>query len=101
MIGGPPSSTLFPYTTLSRSLFVDRIAAPAARGVEVECGVVIVVRPVGMVLAVDPAGENGRPALARESRTPILTGGIYGENRSEEHTSEIPSLAYLVCPLLL
>ena len=47
-------------------LLVDRISAPVARGIEVEGGVEIVVRPVGVILAVDPAGEDRRPALARE-----------------------------------
>src|SRR6266545_6319687 len=62
MIRRPPRSTLFPYTTLFRSL------ARRAHQLEAE-GVVEQHRQVG--------------------------------ERSEEHTSELQSLAYLVCRLLL
>src|SRR3989441_4291451 len=69
MIRRPPRSTLFPYTTLFRSLATYRIseAAHAARTLQELFG-----------------------AIHR----------IVGE-RSEEHTSELQSLAYLVCRLLL
>src|SRR2546425_4206519 len=72
MIRRPPRSTLFPYTTLFRS------AELAAR--------VAFVNDVGL----------GYLTLDRLTRT--LSGG---EARSEEHTSELQSLAYLVCRLLL
>src|SRR5205823_8215887 len=63
MIRRPPRSTLFPYTTLFRSL--------AAAG--------------GSVLVAGGAPlRYGKPGF-----------------RSEEHTSELQSLAYLVCRLLL
>src|SRR2546423_4830155 len=77
MIRRPPRSTLFPYTTLFRSgLVVSDIEAAredlVARGVEVS-GVF---------------HGNGDP-------------GPDPDRRSEEHTSELQSLAYLVCRLLL
>src|SRR2546423_9048438 len=77
MIRRPPRSTLFPYTTLFRS--VDALPLTTelvGRFQQVAVGVVVVVR--------DGPGGVGR-----------------GENRSEEHTSELQSLAYLVCRLLL
>src|SRR2546423_15490434 len=64
MIRRPPRSTLFPYTTLFRSL------------------------PAGPEQAGERLGE--RCELLREN-----------PRRSEEHTSELQSLAYLVCRLLL
>src|SRR2546425_8897516 len=80
MIRRPPRSTLFPYTTLFRS----RPGAGAAhRGGGVERAVQAA--PVRGVHAVPP-----RPAAERRER-----------ERSEEHTSELQSLAYLVCRLLL
>src|SRR2546425_7735567 len=77
MIRRPPRSTLFPYTTLFRSLHRRGIAAGPAR-------------------ARGPAAARGRPAHhpRRDERAQLRP-------RSEEHTSELQSLAYLVCRLLL
>src|SRR5687767_15196648 len=76
MIRRPPRSTLFPYTTLFRSS-VD-LAMPLARFFfrQADGG------DVGI-------GEHG-------GRHIVVVDG-----RSEEHTSELQSLAYLVCRLLL
>src|SRR2546425_9483326 len=77
MIRRPPRSTLFPYTTLFRS----RRSTPAQ------------VQPIGRD-DLDSASrrcDQGRPA--RHPGEPL--------RRSEEHTSELQSLAYLVCRLLL
>src|SRR5229473_4174734 len=73
MIRRPPRSTLFPYTTLFRSP-ADRGRGPAHRGH-------LVRPPQGGAAAARRRGGHGR--------------------RSEEHTSELQSLAYLVCRLLL
>src|SRR2546425_13353496 len=70
MIRRPPRSTLFPYTTLFRSLLAVRLRDRELLHEEV-------------------AGRVEHLALAE------------GELRSEEHTSELQSLAYLVCRLLL
>src|SRR2546425_9394278 len=84
MIRRPPRSTLFPYTTLFRS-----------------------VGALGVGPRDDHPGDL-RPDLdpARRLRLPhVLVLGRYGlgghSDRSEEHTSELQSLAYLVCRLLL
>src|SRR2546426_3937300 len=76
MIRRPPRSTLFPYTTLFRSLRGPR----AGRG-----------RP----RLADRAGRQARDARGRI----LPAGGRAG--RSEEHTSELQSPCNLVCRLLL
>src|SRR2546430_7184623 len=73
MIRRPPRSTLFPYTTLFRSLPRHR---PGVRIPRVELS--------------SPGGGRGLVARGR-------AGGI----RSEEHTSELQSQSNLVCRLLL
>src|SRR5205823_12631892 len=97
----PPRSTLFPYTTLFRS---DRRGQrQAARG----------------VLRARRIFRGGGPAVRRHEHRPSLQRDGEGERRwriraarrdparhlaelrSEEHTSELQSLAYLVCRLLL
>src|SRR5690242_21426573 len=75
MIRRPPRSTLFPYTTLFRSLKL-KIGYPS-RAEERQ------------ILEV----------MARTSGTP--TTGAVVEPRSEEHTSELQSHVNLVCRLLL
>src|SRR2546425_9639133 len=83
MIRRPPRSTLFPYTTLFRSHHASRFAAviPMASGLD----------------------DILMPFLENFRQTPLYI--IHGRQdqvmRSEEHTSELQSLAYLVCRLLL
>src|SRR2546423_10720782 len=80
MIRRPPRSTLFPYTTLFRS---DLNAVEAVEDVE-----------LGQREATDAAGADG---LHQRHQWPRADQA----RRSEEHTSELQSLAYLVCRLLL
>src|SRR3712207_8030379 len=75
MIRRPPRSTLFPYTTLFRSLLRRRLAGSLL------CGLF-----------------HRRGFLGRRRRG--VGGGLHGL-RSEEHTSELQSRQYLVCRLLL
>src|SRR2546425_9344983 len=75
MLRRPPRSTLFPYTTLFRSP-----AVPVSSSPSISTG--------GYAPPVSPV------AVARAPQAPAAT-------RSEEHTSELQSLAYLVCRLLL
>src|SRR3712207_6968544 len=89
MIRRPPRSTLFPYTTLFRSL--GRLRRRRAHG---EHHVAIEARP-----GRGDAGEErrrGRRGEMRELHARELRG-----RRSEEHTSELQSRQYLVCRLLL
>src|SRR3712207_7264956 len=96
MIRRPPRSTLFPYTTLFRSLVGVVVAVP---GDHVERRVLelggpqapapLHEHPRGRVLVL--VGRDGRQEVA-------LVGHAV---RSEEHTSELQSRQYLVCRLLL
>src|SRR2546422_5435107 len=82
MIRRPPRSTLFPYTTLFRSLRHEGDPAQRAR------------RPVLL------RGSRGLRAQHRgRVRAPGQSPG--GDRRSEEHTSELQSRLHLVCRLLL
>src|SRR2546425_9699480 len=83
MIRRPPRSTLFPYTTLFRS--------PSLR---LDARLLDQLSPAGH-LVLHIGGE-----LGRRGRGPDLEADL-GQLRSEEHTSELQSLAYLVCRLLL
>src|SRR3712207_8058454 len=87
MIRRPPRSTLFPYTTLFRSVEVSvrhLLTTWGHREVDAE------------------AAEEIDAALARADVTiePGLEPGM-DPDRSEEHTSELQSRQYLVCRLLL
>src|SRR3712207_7623547 len=80
MIRRPPRSTLFPYTTLFRS-----VGGPWAG----QCD------GTSRGGAVDPRGGPVRPAARLRGLARA------GQARSEEHTSELQSRQYLVCRLLL
>src|SRR3712207_8305098 len=97
MIRRPPRSTLFPYTTLFRSEYLDGIEHDLTeRGLQV-------------------TAELRRGAVSRELLDAAEPGDLYvmsshGRSgparwflgsRSEEHTSELQSRQYLVCRLLL
>src|SRR5687767_15691285 len=88
MIPRPPRSTLFPYTTLFRSL--RQGPAHGLGQPQLQLGV------LDQHPARDPAARLGGPRLL-----PRRAAGSRAGCRSEEHTSELQSLAYLVCRLLL
>src|SRR5688572_30976350 len=93
MLRPPPRSTLFPYTTLFRSVVLPQPGVPA------------------MILKEN--SEMPPPRISSSPRTPVgnlwittLAGGraaFFGKPnwRSEEHTSELQSQSNLVCRLLL
>src|SRR2546425_9092229 len=92
MIRRPPRSTLFPYTTLFRSL----VEALVRRG--------HAVRVLDSLDAQVHGAQRLRPAYlnpAAELVLGVVSDFSLVERRSEEHTSELQSLAYLVCRLLL
>src|SRR3712207_7671313 len=92
MIRPPPKSTLFPSTTLFRSLVTWVIPEG---GDVVACACV----PVAFGTADDCLFEFGR---LQEGETVLIQAGAGGLGiRSEEHTSELQSRQYLVCRLLL
>src|SRR2546425_7690276 len=100
MIRRPPTSTLFPYTTLFRSPPDPPRPAGLPRGVaRRQRAARVCVARTAVSRAADQAGTAaaGERARAVLSRPPARAARI----RSEEHTSELQSLAYLVCRLLL
>src|SRR2546425_5388468 len=90
MIRRPPRSTLFPYTTLFRSLQPELPGDPGPRDL---------VRLPRVLRVLLGALICGRSVGFRQAATRHASSS--NENRSEEHTSELQSLAYLVCRLLL
>src|SRR2546430_8368737 len=92
MIRRPPRSTLFPYTTLFRSVDGDRVW----RADLVLAAVAAADRAALVVLRGEPAAQP-LGHFARQLRLPVLAH----ERRSEEHTSELQSQSNLVCRLLL
>src|SRR5436853_1151451 len=89
MILRPPRSTLFPYTTLFRSVWLDTPRPRAGKTV-----------PLKVLMRTYRGEEIVRtvpldiPANASGSLSVMVS-------RSEEHTSELQSLRHLVCRLLL
>src|SRR5438132_3084612 len=75
MIRRPPRSTLFPYTTLFRSLLRPRHLADVDQPLD--------------------------PFLELDERSVVGEGDDLPADRSEEHTSELQSHSDLVCRLLL
>src|SRR2546423_8955882 len=93
MIRRPPRSTLFPYTTLFRSEASEEARVVAHRE--------HLAREKGRKAANLLALLTGHlPAVVQNAIAADL-GVLPNRIRSEEHTSELQSLAYLVCRLLL
>src|SRR5438105_12043237 len=82
MIRRPPRSTLFPYTTLFRSLLL------------IAGAVVDIVLGLALLFAVGRAAEGDMTRFSTRLRQ-------RSTSRSEEHTSELQSRVDLVCRLLL
>src|SRR3712207_7413603 len=97
MIRRPPRSTLFPYTTLFRSLGVRIVARACAQRARPRA-VAVGQQQVGHALAL---GADDQPAAVGHPDWRPRAGGKVGDRRSEEHTSELQSRQYLVCRLLL
>src|SRR2546430_11380491 len=97
MIRRPPRSTLFPYTTLFRSLSRPEAAETAIR---LATGVSATSSGLARTGAGGLHGETARRVPAMGSR-PGSHGDASAGSRSEEHTSELQSQSNLVCRLLL
>src|SRR5436305_8743286 len=94
MLRRPPRPTLFPYTTLFRSLADDALGELLLHAQEL------------LLLAFEhPVDRN--PGPARDHLRDVIGGdrlldhGAPAIDRSEEHTSELQSRPHLVCRLLL
>src|SRR2546422_1981948 len=85
MIRRPPRSTLFPYTTLFRSVVDDLRPLDDVRSLRDE------IRPPTLFRPAQVDGDD------TASRGPVVGLKV----RSEEHTSELQSRLHLVCRLLL
>src|SRR3712207_6969067 len=85
MIRRPPRSTLFPYTTLFRSITAPGAVLSTSTKPDVLLATARARSRFGTVWVYDPTG----------AATDLPPG------RSEEHTSELQSRQYLVCRLLL
>src|SRR5256885_11040248 len=98
MIRRPPRSTLFPYTTLFRSLFHDRGGQHARSAGGRDAGCALCARASCLERAADVlkfaifAAALGTAVSATVGVTAL---------RSEEHTSELQSPCNIVCRLLL
>src|SRR5256885_15804294 len=102
MIRRPPRSTLFPYTTLFRSIIVLSARTDSIDKVEaLDTGADdYVTKPFGM----DELLARLRAAIRRATTTtdagqPTLHTASFTVDRSEEHTSELQSPCNLVCRL--
>src|SRR5206468_13050914 len=96
-----PRSTLFPYTTLFRSIGMMK-------------GFFAMILGIGLAFGFGPAAGTATPSLQPETSsgfqfvadaygTQATLGNVVvaGKTRSEEHTSELQSRSDLVCRLLL
>src|SRR3989441_9205411 len=111
MIRRPPRSTLFPYTTLFRSLRPPRAdRREAGRAGRAGPGDRLLRQYRALLGPAPSLRDHGEGAVRQPPRLPLelsrrgprrpRTNTPIG-GRSEEHTSELQSLAYLVCRLLL
>src|SRR3712207_7597361 len=96
MIRRPPRSTLFPYTTLFRSVLEQaRTVAAAVPGAVLQPGDALG-DTVQLVL-----GPGFSGVVPVQVAAPVPAATAPPAARSEEHTSELQSRQYLVCRLLL
>src|SRR2546427_9170826 len=88
MIRRPPRSTLFPYTTLFRSMYINEVAEKEGEN--------------WIINELQKANMAANPGLYRLAFKMATGSGLAAMlARSEEHTSELQSQSNLVCRLLL
>src|SRR3712207_8892776 len=88
MIRRPPRSTLFPYTTLFRSICIEENRGERTRSHPPSGAEILTPTAPSVRRRAGAPGSSGPPPSRRGTR-------------SEEHTSELQSRQYLVCRLLL
>src|SRR5689334_23959171 len=94
MIRRPPSSTLFPYTTLFRSsALISRLSGRCEEPLYLT-----VASPTTDAVSVSPMSLSVRVSVPP---TALASLTCEPSRRSEEHTSELQSQFHLVCRLLL
>src|SRR5205823_13318274 len=99
LIRRPPRSPLFPYTTLFRSLLPSVLGARRGSCLGLGALYLIVAERIGLPL--DGVRVPGHFFVRTRGSSPRNIELLHRGERSEEHTSELQSLAYLVCRLLL
>src|SRR5205823_8523109 len=98
----PPSPTLFPYTTLFRSARAVTGAWGALPATEAGSTRSAYSHGRRLFRKCDAKIDGQRPAAPLPDHDRVASSGVRkAASRSEEHTSELQSLAYLVCRLLL
>src|SRR5690242_21436067 len=92
MLQRPPSSTLFPYTTLFRSECASRLCSTTLSGTSL----------ISPSSASRSEYSTSSPQTKKSARGgSISRAALVRTSRSEEHTSELQSHVNLVCRLLL
>src|SRR5256885_5490559 len=95
MIRRPPRSTLFPYTTLFRSVDADQVGSPEGPDEFHDHQL------VGLTVVTTAGEQVGVVTDVRHHGQDLLVIEPAAGSRSEEHTSELQSPCNLVCRLLL
>src|SRR2546427_10119051 len=102
MIRRPPRSTLFPYTTLFRSITLplnDLTALDRVNWREIACAII---EPVPANMGLIPLRLEFLQKLrelTQENGALLIFDEVISGFRSEEHTSELQSQSNLVCRL--
>src|SRR2546426_11881185 len=102
MIRRPPRSTLFPYTTLFRSLRLRHEALDVAAQVYDHALIHETQHPAAQLRADRVGLADLQPWVflrLLETERDALVFGVHVQDRSEEHTSELQSPCNLVCRL--
>src|SRR3712207_7542642 len=94
MIRRPPRSTLFPYTTLFRSVGLAKARPEDLKGADPD-------HNARQLRAVLDGAKTPYRDIAVLNAAAALVVADEAKDRSEEHTSELQSRQYLVCRLLL
>src|SRR5205823_15055643 len=98
----PPSSPVFPYTTLFRSTL--KLPPTSSCGLLTGSSAIVpfwFCRALSSSIACDPLDPFGLVGLGAVNGVQPSAGSKNPFSRSEEHTSELQSLVYLVCRLLI
>src|SRR5207253_10329436 len=94
----PPRSTLFPYTTLFRSMLTF---SAGASGTDADSGTAV--QPAAVTAPTVQVQAPGALSATASAMPARVSAGLQQVSlvRSEEHTSELQSRGHLVCRLLL
>src|SRR5206468_10632684 len=102
MLRRPPTSTLFPYTTLFRSDFISKPVnwALLPRRLEYILRNAAAAERIERLAYFDPLTGLPNRQYCIETAERLVRDAVLSIRRSEEHTSELQSRSDLVCRLL-